>query len=288
MTKKIVLIIGVLVGLMLIGVGLFFLVGRDGSVGINSTRTGSGERQGLGGEKEAGDGLVVHWTFDERGGGIISDAITQQSSGEVVGASWVQGVRGQALYFDGVDDLVKLDDKVVQKVGQLEYGTIAFWFKFKKPTERSILPMFYLGKIKNQKMASNVVIEIGHFDHGGPPDRKLYYTIYNKPFEPVLCFDSGENLKPNTWYHFAAVNSPTGNTGYLNGKEMVNRHYNFSTADSTTFLADLSPKEIARLGWGYFGVDQQFYYFNGALDDFRIYDRPLTSEEIKGMVASSG
>ena len=35
------------------------------------------------------------------------------------------------------------------------------------------------------------------------------------------------------------------------------------------------------LGW--FGIDQQFHYFNGALDELKIYDQPLTAQQIKNL-----
>lgn len=185
--------------------------------------------------------------------------------------------------FDGVDDYVEINAEDLKKVGEIKYGTISLRFKFNKIGARNFLPMLSLGEISRTGAISTLLIEIGHFDHNAPSDTKLYYTIYNDTSEPVLCFDSNEDLKENTWYHFVVVNSPSGNIGYLNGAELTDRHYNFGAASDTQFFTDLKAKESFRLGYGYFGIDQEFHYFKGIIDEVKIYNRVLTAEEIKAL-----
>lgn len=234
-----------------------------------------GKKLGITQENQAlAEGLVAFWSFDEE---------ESFPDGEVNGAQWVKGIKGQALQFDGLDDFVEIGTAGLNQVGKLKNGSISLWFKFKNIGPREILPLLYLGEANNQGTTDNLVIEIGHFDHGLPPDKKLYYTVYNQTYEPILCFDSNQNLKENTWYHFVVVNSPSGNTGYLNGLELTKRHYNFSTAADTRFFANLKNKEIFRLGYGWFGIDRQFHYFEGLIDEVRIYNRPLTDAEIKAL-----
>lgn len=64
---------------------------------------------------------------------------------------------------------------------------------------------------------------------------------------------------------------------------MTNRHYNFSHSKDTRFFSTLTNQDIFRLGYGWFGIDQQFHYFNGALDELKIYDQPLTAQQIKNL-----
>lgn len=61
-----------------------------------------------------------------------------------------------------------------------------------------------------------------------------------------MCYDSNVNLAENKWHHFAVVVGPDGNTGYLNGKEITNRHYNFGNSKDKSFLDDIPKKEKKR------------------------------------------
>ena len=82
------------------------------------------------------------------------------------------------------------------------------------------------------------IIEIGHFDEQSfmtgispdPENKKMYVTWIKDNKDPFLCFDSNVNLEENKWHHFAAVIGPDGNTGYLDGVELTNRHYNFGNS----------------------------------------------------------
>ncbi len=90
------------------------------------------------------------------------------------------------------------------------------------------------------------IIEIGHARQG---NRKLYVTwVING--RPVLCFDSGFNLMPGKWYHLVVVVSKGDNTAYLNGKEIINRHYNFGSSQKSLFLAVIPIKEMVAIGYG--------------------------------------
>src|SRR3990167_6079208 len=52
-------------------------------------------------------GLVGYWTFDEGSGATAADSSGNNNTGTLVnGPSWTTGKIGQALSFDGVDDLV--------------------------------------------------------------------------------------------------------------------------------------------------------------------------------------
>ncbi|TKJ16929.1 hypothetical protein CEE44_00125 [Candidatus Woesearchaeota archaeon B3_Woes] len=104
--------------------------------------------------------------------------------------------------------------------------------------------------------------------------------------EPFLCFDSNKNVEENKWHHFAVVVSPNGNTGYLNGVEITNRRYNFGNSKDSSFLKDISGKTKLMLGYGRssYMLSPDFIYFKGALDDVRIYDKPLTTSEIKELI----
>lgn len=229
----------------------------------------------------AEDGIVAHWSFneDEVEGKLLLERV-QGLNGIIEGDPFLgEGVVGSALFFDGIDDRVVFPENVIEVIAKLKQGTIAFWFKFDYNLDRQeIQPMFYLGVDDERKIPNHFIIEIGH---RRPRNLKLYVTWVVNNRVP-LCYDSGFNLIPGEWYHLALVVSEQGNTGYLNGVELVRRHYNFGNAGMQMFLADVPAKELFVLGYGKTarGISPNFLYFQGALDEVRIYSRPLSASEV--------
>lgn len=70
------------------------------------------------------DGLEAYWKFDSGSGDTVEDSSINSNSGSVSGASWTEGIFGEALSFDGVDDRVDIPDKIND--GGF---TISIWFK---------------------------------------------------------------------------------------------------------------------------------------------------------------
>lgn len=155
------------------------------------------------------------------------------------------------------------------------------------PTDHGIAPIFYYGSrdpCDNFFDAANqgLIIEVGHSPiHYG--SKRIYFTIWaNGCTYPSFCFDSNDPLTEGEWYHFVAVVGPDFNTGYLNGLEMTNRRYNFGNSHYSQFFEDAVEDEVMWFGRGYWDArnDPSPIYFDGAIDDIRIFSKPLSSEEI--------
>ncbi|MHC4443540.1 MAG: LamG-like jellyroll fold domain-containing protein [Planctomycetota bacterium] len=223
---------------------------------------------------------VVCWTFDETSGQVLNDSGPNGFNGTVSGALWSGGIDGNALDFDGIDDYVEITDGsgYPDPIGDLAVGTVSVWFKFDSiPVDRTIHPLFYLGKSTGGADRSSVIIEIGHFTSD---NMKIYFTILTPDGTIPLYFDSGTNLAMDTWYHFAAVVGPDFNTGYLNGVEMVGRHYNFGNGSLSYFYDDVT-KEVCWVGSGFLSADVPRHYHDGKIDEIRVYDRPLSGAEVR-------
>lgn len=238
--------------------------------------------------------LIAHWEFDENNGSITTD-LANEYSGTISGdTSWVEGQSGSALYFDGEGDYVEISPDIIDEIGELNQGTVSFWFKFDSLLDtQPIMPIFYLGTNDDSDQNSMFIIELGHANtrRGGldPENKKLYVTWVTDTGDPILCYDSRDNIEEDTWYHFALVVGSEGNTGYLSGKEMENRYYNFG-ASSDQYLLDIIPtKEQFTLGYGrtHYAISPDFVFFKGHLDDLRIYNRPLTSSEIQKLLLNN-
>jgi len=224
-------------------------------------------------------GPVAYWPLDN----TAADSGPHSLDGTLVnGVGFGDGILGNGLLLDGVDDYVNVTDAGAfpSVIGGLSEGTISVWFKFDRTTTfNEIFPVFYMGDGVGGTGQTSAIIEIGHFDAG---NTKLFWTTFRDDLQPVptMCFDTGFNLSPGQWYQFAVVVDPSGNTGYLNGEELVDRYYNFDDATSPEFLEDISVQQEVWIGRGFLGFNPLDQYFPGEIDEVLIYDRPLSATEI--------
>jgi predicted GH43/DUF377 family glycosyl hydrolase len=74
-------------------------------------------------------GAVGYWEFDEASGTTLIDSSGNGNTGTVHGAQWVQGISGNALSFDGVNDYVSIPHSSSLDVSGHEI-TVEYWVKF--------------------------------------------------------------------------------------------------------------------------------------------------------------
>jgi hypothetical protein len=235
----------------------------------------------------AQDGLVAYWSFDQ----VVNDTIYDESGYGNHGTNYwgniVEGVQGNALSFNGVRDYARIPadgEDPPEILSELEYGSISVWFKARDiPTDYGIAPIFYYGAERkcDFKDAANkgLIIELGHSPiHMG--SRYAYFTIWkNGCTFPSFCFDSNVAIPQNNWQHLVVVVGEDFNTGYLNGKEMVDRIYNFGNDRDSQFFADALAHEKLWLAKGHW--DRTTQYFDGSIDELRIYSRALSESEVE-------
>lgn len=233
----------------------------------------------------AGSDHVAGWSFDEGSGSIAWDD-SGATFGLLDGPTWIEGIAGTALAFDGLDDFVEITDGegLPDALAGIEYGSISMWFRFDTPPEAGVIhSMLYFGRDWESSDHASFQVEVGH----SQVNSKLYWTVTETgQQQPTLCYDSTDNLQTGVWYHYVLVVSEGGNTGYLNGEEMAGRHYNFGSPDDRKFFGDIQIQDAFWLGRGLFaGADQ---FLGGALDEIRIWDRPLSAAEVQVYFDSFG
>lgn len=227
------------------------------------------------------EGLIANWTFDNDSNDDVIDNSGYEINGKSYSVKYEDGVIGKSLLFDGETSKIIIPDAnslPPESIANLEKGTISGWFKFTNK-EGQVLPILYFGKATSTDPPYGLILEIGH-NRGDINNRRLYFTIIHSQ-SGNQCFDSGENLLENTWYHFAIIVSESGNTGYLNGIEITNRRYNLGSDENyTVFFNNVPNKEMLSIGYGRYSQEEPFYSFNGNIDNIMIYNRALTKEEV--------
>jgi len=208
-------------------------------------------------------GLVGHWKFDESSGTIAYDSSGNGNDGTVQGdPQWVAGMIGSgALSFDGTDGYVEIGDDA--SLSMTDTLTITVWVNVpdfnafymlvcKQPSGAA--RDNYPGNYEFRIQANTGILEFGHQETEGEQ-----YTFYT----------SDLSIAVEQWYHVAvAVTKGEFVEFYIDGVAAG------SAEQSTNFgvLNDNSVKIGSRT--------DLFSFFNGLLDDARIYDYALSYGEV--------
>jgi hypothetical protein len=198
---------------------------------------------------------VAHWQFDEGSGSIAYDSIWT-NHGKVLGATWSNGKIGGGLNFDGVNDYV--DCGRSSSLGGMSALTIAGWFKpdftisgGSNPDEINILEKFEVYRMYFSQASS-----------------RLYIFVWNNVGASAYVGSDSDTFVAGVWYHFAAVYDGASLKLYMDAVEQLDTaSLSGNVASSTNFLGIGGP------------IDG--HYFDGIIDDVRIYNRALSDEEIQ-------
>ena len=240
------------------------------------------------------NGEVVNWSFNQSSGTVAIDSGPNQIDGTLMGnTAWAAGYGQNAVDVTG-DGFVNFTQagspKVPTVISSLAVGSIGVrFFVDSYPTDQAaqpILPIFWMGRDFGGVGQYGLTIEIGHAPPYKPFDHAIYFTILDVVDLPIFCFNSSQDITPGVWHSFVAVVSGTGNTGYLDGIEMTDRHYNFGNASSTKFFSSVTPPSDALwVGKGFYAQETEALHFNGQIQNLRIFDQPLTSQQVSELYA---
>jgi len=212
-------------------------------------------------------GLVGYWNFDEGTGQMAYDNSDNNNDGTLgadsfVGTDdpkWAEGSPsvasgGGGLSFDGVDDYVDCgSDASLDITGAI---TIEAWVKWNGGGDSTIISKITDGSYKDY------VIYIG-------TDNKLH--IWYESGTGDVYIDSNQDISTGQWIHIAiAFDTLHSGNMYINGQ--------FEKSWDSTENRDTSSQPV------YIGGLVTYYdvwYFNGTIDEVRIYNRALSAEEIR-------
>ncbi|MFA5961219.1 MAG: DUF2341 domain-containing protein [Parcubacteria group bacterium] len=175
------------------------------------------------------------------------------------------GKNGKALSFDG-NDYVNVSDSTALRPSSL---TISTWLK-RAPNDSGIIVNKPVDTSSN-KSYSLLVMNDGH----------ARFEIMTGSAYPYWDLPTG-SVTDSVWHHLVVTFSPTnGNSSdakaYLDGKEtsMIYTANGYGPGQALSYSA--MPLSIGRDS----SEAVPIYYFNGELDDLKIYPYALTEDEIK-------
>ena len=208
-----------------------------------------------------GTQLHTHLPFDNASGTSAADTSGNGHAGTLNGgATWVAGKQGHALSLNGSNGYVALPNRLMDDVADFTISTWVFW-----------------NAARNGERV---------FAFGAGTDRYLMLTPCSS--SGVACFSitvigaAGERvingnaaLPTGTWVHVAVTLSGQVGTLYVNG---------VAVGSNTNML--LAPFRIWDSNQNWIGRSQYSSdpYFNGKIEDFRIYRGALSAKDIASLL----
>jgi len=215
--------------------------------------------------------LVGWWEFDEGAGTTVGDSSSYGHEGVLVGdPQWVAGKIGSgALSFDGSDGLVEVPESPALDAGSAL--TITAWVNLNN------LSTFYFvaTKAPSGTAASNYP---GNYEFRIASATGILQLLHQtSQGQDFATYASTGSVAAGQWRHVAVTLQAAGRVEfYIDG-------ISAGGADQTTTFGILNDEPV-RIG----GRKDNYSYFNGLIDDVRIYSRTLTPEELSDVILGKG
>ncbi len=223
-------------------------------------------------------GLVGYWSMDDATGTAATDFSGSGNTGTLTNMSatpsvnWVNGYRGRALNFDGSNDYVNIPSTTNLPTGQ-GARTISLWLNQRtRATGATIGPFFSMlnggsGQAFGLQLTS--IAATNCINAGSSPNVFLFTDGVNS--NNNICVTGSQIPSLNAWHHIVFIfNGSTDFAYYLDGTSALTGTFGTTINTNTTGIN--------------IGVNSaSSYYFDGLLDDVRIYNRALSAQEVQDL-----
>lgn len=202
--------------------------------------------------------LVSHYRLDEASGTAVSDSSGNEFHGSLVGThSWGPGQVGGGLDLDGIFARVQIPSDPLQDVSTL---TIATWVNADALENMDGIVTKGIGD-------SSYALQLG-----SPAGKFMFTTNRGFPAGGVGggSFTSTRTITVDHWHHLAVTFDGSVVRLYCDGQ--------LDSAHSATGMVIAPLAEAMTIGADFPGTNE---FFDGAIDDVRLYDAPLSGAQIQ-------
>jgi hypothetical protein len=189
-------------------------------------------------------GLVAHYTFENNANDVSGNGHNGTVNGN---APFATGKIGSALDCDGVDDYVSTDKSAAQLgIDGNKPRTVSSWVYTRAYNNGGIYDVGARAAAQDFCLRTMATENLWRIQYWGGDSDFTYDTI-------------------NKWVHFTHVHDGERTKIYADGMLIVDW-------EKTVDTSNTNPFQIGCYGW-------QVDFFNGMIDEVRVYNRALTAEE---------
>ena len=199
-------------------------------------------------------GLVAAYGFEESGSQVV-DSSSNANSGTISQAVRTSGRFGGGLQFDGVNDVVTVNDSA--SLDLVSGMTLEAWVR---PT---VLPTNFRSVVVKERATNSLAYQLAA---GSNSSNRPANRVYAQG--AVRTLFGGSQLGAGVWVHLAATYDGANQRLFVNGTQIASAAQTGALTATTNAL---------RLG----GSSTMGQYFNGTLDEVRVYNRALSQAEIQ-------
>ncbi|MFA5165406.1 MAG: LamG domain-containing protein [Candidatus Omnitrophota bacterium] len=201
------------------------------------------------------DGLIGHWSFDDQAA-TATDNSGYGNTGTITDATYVDGISGKALRFDGTNDRV-----VTTRQNPTTAMSVSVWCKTSA----------VVGRLVSQYFAGDIgfILGIGSATNGKPRFR------VSSDGATLIALEASSTVNDGAWHHIVGVF--VGSTSLKIYIDAADAGTNTTSIPASIYA---STKSIT------IGSDPaNAINFTGDIDEVRIYNRALTQAEITWLYA---
>lgn len=210
-------------------------------------------------------GLAGYWNFDVNANDYSDNNYhgTATNGAAVNTTSSTNKIGSGKLSVDGVNDFVDLSIYRTS-LATLSQGTVAMWIK----TTSTQDSLFNIDDTADTDSVASLWINL---------NGQLAFDIWQNNVR-LFGVASTARVNDGLWHHVAFAVDSSGNKLYIDGVQ-VPATYSSGSASSTAFFDDVTGIDTVQIGRdvNYYGGR---YYYNGLMDDVRLYNRALSTAEI--------
>lgn len=204
-------------------------------------------------------GLVLEYLFD----GDVRDTSGEESHGRLEGGDYGTdrfGWKGGALMLDGRSHYVRID-KPPTLSG--EAFSISVWCYY---DAHKMLRGWHSAIVSQDGHHQNRALQLSTKDE--------YITFHGFLREPDLMMNA--RIVKEHWYHVALTYEKSRYRMYVNGQFVSERSGSFTPCEN-------EPMYVGRKS-----TEEPYFFFHGAVDDLRIYNRAVGEREIEALYLENG
>jgi len=198
---------------------------------------------------------AAHWKFDEGEGTTITDSSSNSNTGNfgTNEPAWTSsGKFNSAIEFTSSESDY-IDVAHSDSLSPIEDVTVSAWVKLNSLANYQVIafkPQYYW---------------LGFYSTTGRLRADLYTSGYDD-----LVASSDTALSTGQWYHVTFVYDGSEMILYKNGTEIASQNRTGTRDDTYSSVLDIGGDTVS-----------DNYYFDGVIDDIKIYNYALTPEQIK-------